>query len=85
MKKHLSDFKVAILGLLALPLGLLAFLAYAGIVNYFDPLITIILGGGFVIAILLGLGKLIFNLKDFIVSIFKENKETDEKGFKKHF
>ncbi len=85
MKKYLSDFKVAILGLLALPLGLLAFLVYAGIVNYFDPLITIIMGGGFVLAVLIGLGKLLFNLKDFVVSLFKENKERDEKGFKKHF
>lgn len=85
MKKHLSDFKVALLGLLALPIGLIAFLAYAKVITFLDPLITIVMGGGFVIAVLIILWKLLFNLKDFVVSIFKDDKEVNDKGFKKHF
>lgn len=85
MKRLLSDFKIAFWGLLALPLGLIAFLAYAEVVTFLDPLITIFLGGGFVLAMLVVVGKLIWNLKDFIVSIFKDDKEVNEKGFKKHF
>lgn len=58
---------------------------YVHIVSFLDPILTIVLGGGFVLAILVGIGMFFLNMKDFIVSIFKDDKTKDEKGFKKHF
>jgi hypothetical protein len=42
-----------------------------------------VIGGGFILALLVVVINLLINLKDFIVSIFKKNDEVDEKGFKK--
>lgn len=85
MKKLFEESKVIFFGILSLPLGLVMWLAYVHIVSFLDPLITIVLGGGFIIAVLIGIVNLIINLKDFIVSIFKDDKTRDERGFKKHF
>lgn len=77
--------KTILVGLTVFPLAVIFYLIYAHTVSFLDPLLTIVIGGGFALAILAMVVGLILNLKDFIVSIFKENKELDEKGFKKHF
>jgi hypothetical protein len=82
LNKHVRDILV---GLSCFPLAIIFFLVYAHVVSFLDPFLTIVLGGGFLLAIILILGLFLRNMKDFIVSIFKENKEVDSKGFKKHF
>lgn len=73
------------MGLTIIPLGIIFYLIYAYTVSILDPILTIFIGGGFALAIIAIIVGLAFNLKDFVVSIFKENKEVDHKGFKKHF
>lgn len=82
MKEH---FKMIVAGLLGFPLMLVIYYLYAHVVSFLDPLLTIVLGGGFVLALLVGVGMFFVNMKDFIVSIFKDDKTKDRKGFKKHF
>lgn len=81
----MKDLKSAILGALCIPLGFVVFIIYAKIVTYFEPLIAFVIGGGFTLAILGIIAWFFWNLKDFIISIFKKDNSVNEKGFKKHF
>lgn len=80
-----EDLKTAFKALLALPIGFGAYLLYVHVVSALDGIFTIVLGGAFMLVILATLYWLIVNLKDFIKSIFKDDKEVNDKGFKKHF
>jgi hypothetical protein len=62
---------------------LIFYLFYVHIISLLDPILSIVIGGGFILALLVVVINLLINLKDFIVSIFKKNDEVDEKGFKK--
>jgi hypothetical protein len=85
MKRFIEGLKHYVLVLISLPLGLVMWLVYVHTVSILDPILTIVLGGGFILAMLLGLINILIILKDFIVSIFKDDKTRDERGFKKHF
>lgn len=78
-------WKNILIGLVSFPILLLIYFFYVHIVSLLDPILTIVLGGGFILALLVGVGMFFLNMKDFIVSIFKDDKTKDEKGFKKHF
>lgn len=80
-----DDIKTALKALIALPIGLIAYMVYIHLVSALDGVFTLVLGGAFVLVILATVYWLIINLKDFFKSIFKDNKEVNEKGFKKHF
>lgn len=81
----MKEFKSAILGALCIPLGLVVFFIYTKVVTYLDPVLTIVIGGGFWLAILAIVAWFIWNMKDFIKSIFKKDNSVNDKGFKKHF
>ncbi|MGG4267443.1 hypothetical protein [Peribacillus simplex] len=82
MKKHL---KTIVISVLAFPLTAILYLTYVHIVSFLDPVLSIVIGGAFVLAVLGIVLGLVLCMKDFIVSIFKKNNEVDGKGFKKHF
>ena len=68
-----------------LALGVIFYLVYVHVISLFAYPVAIVYAI-FIIVVLGGFLIVLFsNLKDFVVSIFKENKEVDEKGFKKHF
>lgn len=73
-----------VVGLLTLPMAILFFIFYAHIVSLLDPILTFVFGGALVLALLVGSFNLIVNLKDFIVSIFKDDKTKNDRGFKKN-
>lgn len=84
VKRFFEDFKIAILAMMALPLGLIMYLVYVHVVSLLDPILSIVFGGGFLLAILICIFSFFVNLKDFVVSIFKDDDTLDERGFKKH-
>lgn len=77
--------KRVLIGLSVFPMAVIFYLLYIHVISLLDPILMIVIGGGGILAVLASVYWLIVNIKDFIVSIFKENKEVDEKGFKKHF
>lgn len=80
-----EDFKTAFKALLALPIGFAAYMIYIHVVSALDGVFTILFGGALIIVFLAALYWFIVNMKDFVVSIFKDDDERNEKGFKKHF
>jgi hypothetical protein len=82
VKQHV---KTLLIGLSVFPMFVLLYMIYIHVISALDPILSLVIGGGFIIAILLSIFWLIVNIKDFVVSIFKDNKEVNEKGFKKHF
>lgn len=81
----MKDIKSAILGGLCIPLGVIIYLIYAHVVSFLEPALSIVIGGGFFLAILGTIAWFFWNLKDFIISIFKKDNSVNDKGFKKHF
>lgn len=79
MKEALKTVFVALVGV---PLAFVFYLIYVFVI---DTYLTAVYAVLFIPLVLAVLYWLVVNLKDFVVSIFKENKEVDEKGFKKHF
>jgi hypothetical protein len=70
-------------GLGIFAIGVVFYLAYIHLISLLDPILTIVVGGAFWLAILAGLWKLIVILKDIVMSIFSKKEELDERGFKK--
>ncbi|WNS74229.1 hypothetical protein RRV45_15065 [Bacillus sp. DTU_2020_1000418_1_SI_GHA_SEK_038] len=68
-----------------IPLGIVIYLAYIHTISFLDPLLSIVFGGIFFLVVIVGVVKLLIVIKDIVVSIFKDDKTRDEKGFKKHF
>jgi hypothetical protein len=79
----LKHLKTILIGLSVFPMCLIFYLFYVHIISLLDPILSIVIGGGFILALLVVVINFLINLKDFIVSIFKKNDEVDEKGFKK--
>lgn len=82
MKKGIYFFFSTIFGLI---IGLVFFLIYIHAVSWLAYPIGLLVVLAVVIVGVLWLGHLAVNIKDFIVSIFKDDDTRDEKGFKKHF
>ncbi len=82
LKKGVRSFLLTIGGL---ALGLIFYLLYVHVISLFAYPVSIVYAA-FIILVLGGFIIVLFsNLKDFVISMFKDNKEVDEKGFKKHF
>lgn len=84
MKALFEKVKFGTLVLISLPLGLLIWLVYANVVNFLDPVLTVVVGGAFWVVIGIMVILFLLNIKDFIVSIFKDDDTRNEKGFKKN-
>ncbi|MEK5065884.1 hypothetical protein [Cytobacillus sp. FSL R5-0596] len=84
MKALFDKVKFGTLVLISLPLGLLIWLIYAKVLNFLDPILTIVVGGAFWLVIALMVVMFLVNIKDFIISIFKDDDTRNEKGFKKN-
>jgi hypothetical protein len=84
LKAFFDNVKFGTLVLISLPLGLLIWLIYANVVNFLDPVLTVVVGGAFWLAIGIMLILFLVNVKDFIVSIFKDDETRNKKGFKKN-
>lgn len=81
MKK--GEIKDIILGALCIPFGFVLFYIYAKVVTYFDPLISLVIGGGFLIAVILLCIRFFNAFGYFIYSVFKKDRGVDKNGFKK--
>ncbi|MGD6898593.1 hypothetical protein [Bacillus infantis] len=84
MKKMFENFKYGTFVLLSIPIGLVMWLLYVNLVTFLDPVFTVVIGGAFWLLLAAALIVLLINIKDFIVSIFKDDDTRDEKGFKKN-
>jgi hypothetical protein len=82
LKGHIKDI---LIGLTVFPMAVIFFLVYVHVISFLDPILSIGIGGLFWIIVLVLLWKLVVIIKDVVVSMFKENKEVDHRGFKKHF
>jgi uncharacterized membrane protein (DUF485 family) len=77
-------FKSVLVGLSVFPLAIIFYLLYAHVVSFLDPILTIVLGGGFALALLILLFRLIMGIVYFVKTMFKDDKELDKRGFKKN-
>lgn len=77
--KHIKE---VLIGLSVFPMAVLFFIIFAHIASLIDPILTFFIGGGFWLLVVIVLVKFGANMKDFIVSIFKKDKGTNDKGFK---
>jgi Na+-transporting methylmalonyl-CoA/oxaloacetate decarboxylase gamma subunit len=73
-----------LVGLSVFPLAIIFYLLYAHVVSFLDPILTIVLGGGFALALLILLFRLIMGIVYFVKTMFKDDKELDKRGFKKN-
>jgi hypothetical protein len=80
LKEHL---KTILIGLSVFPMFVIFYLLYTHAISLLDPILSLGIGGLFLLALVVVVVKFLINLKDFIVSIFKDKKEVDERGFKK--
>jgi uncharacterized membrane protein (DUF485 family) len=80
MKEHLKSI---LIGLSVFPMGVVFYLIYVHVISFLDPFLSLVIGGGFILALLVIIVSFFLNLKDFVVSIFKKDSGVDDKGFKK--
>lgn len=81
MKKNLSFLLLTLAGLV---IGLVFYLSYIHVVSWLAYPIGILVLIAVVVVGFLALGNFFVNIKDFIVSIFKDDDTRNEKGFKKN-
>jgi hypothetical protein len=80
LKEHI---KTILVGLSVFPMCVIFYLLYVHVISLLDPILSLGIGGVFILALLVVVIKFLINLKDFVVSIFKDKNEVDENGFKK--
>ncbi|MBU8770342.1 hypothetical protein [Cytobacillus oceanisediminis] len=80
--EHVTFYVKALLGVV------LTFIFFGVLYNVVyplvEPVVAVVVGGAFGIALLIIIFMFFVNIKDFIVSIFKDDDTRNEKGFKKN-